>query len=425
MIAPAELWRRLTADKGERRALPAALRAAVRWVLVFYRALSQDRAFERAAALAYGTLLSLVPSMMIVWGVLHATGLFEQDRDQIESLVFGTFLGDIPEVRDVLVPGLNDVNLGAIGAVGTLGWLYVAFRIYMTMEEAYCEMFRVPVTRTLPRRLLHFYVAITAVPVLGLLVYFAIADIADRYGFPLWGTIASVLTPVIVLTMAIKALPNTNVRLVPALLGGAVSGLLVLAGGWAFALYVQTFGSRDPILLIYGSLGIIPVFLFWLYLLWVFVLLGVEVAHVAQDYRSLLRAEREQRLRAEEAGRMPALDTAIEVLAALAQAFRSDGGPVAEKALAERCGLPEHRVLEILRVYATGRYVVRGESGWVVGREPLDVTLHELAEHWHRETTLRRAPTPLGERIGDALRGCLSGTWAEAADAFAGRGSAA
>jgi membrane protein len=385
--------------------------------MLFYRELGQDRAFERAGALAYGTLVSMVPLLMLMYAVLNAAGLLQRDARTVELLVFGTFLGDIPEVRDVLLPGLQGINLGAIGAIGTIGWLYISARIYMVMEEAYSDIFKVPVDRPLWRRLVNFYLAITGGPVVVGLGLFGSLELADRWGATWWDDAVGWTLPVALLVVAIRALPCTTVRWGPALVGGATSGVLIALGAYAFAWYVQTFASTDPIIRLYGSIGIIPVFLFWLWLLWVFVLLGVEVAHVAQDFPSLVRAEEEQRRAESERGRMPSVETAIEVAATVAWYFQHGRAPVSEDEIAQRCHLPPHRVGSVVAVLEQGAILTRAAPGWTMTRPPADISVGTVVEVWRTATTLRRqGGDPLTAHLASVLKESLAGSLADASE---------
>ena len=284
------LYGQLTApEEHGRMAIPAWVRAPFRWGVVFYRELERDRAFERAASLAYGTILGLVPLLMLLVSLIKLAGFWQTDGKVVESFIFGSVLGDIPQVKNMLLPALQTASLGGIGVIGTVGWLYVAFRMYLVMERTFCDIFRVPVERTMAQRLANFYVSITLVPLLLASVALGSFQAASRVNMVFMADVATMLMPIALLTLAIKLLPCTEVRWTPALVGGTIAGALIQLGAWGMALYIRTFLANDPTMVLYGSIGVIPVFLTWLWLLWFCVLLGVEVAHVAQDYRSLVR----------------------------------------------------------------------------------------------------------------------------------------
>jgi membrane protein len=83
--------------------------------------------------------------------------------------------------------------------------------------------------------------------------------------------------------------PHTKVRLTSALLGGFCAALLFEAERQGFSLYVKMSIQTQTI---YGTLGILPLFLVSLFVVSLFILFGAEIAYVHQNFRPLLRAQR-------------------------------------------------------------------------------------------------------------------------------------
>lgn len=413
-----EVYNQISAPDDGSLPIPAPVRGVARWTLVLYRELDRHQAFSKASALAYGSLVALVPLLVLVFAVLQAVGLLALDGGALERLVFETFLGDIPMVRQILLPGLSNANFGVIGAMGTVGWLWISFRIYMTVEATFSEIFGTKVTRSLGRRIVTFYLLLTAGPVAFSLVLFGSIQMAQAAGIPYWDRTLGVLVPIVLLTGFIKAVPSTTVRWGPAIAGGIVSGLLIQVGGFAFAMYLKLFGSTDPLRTLYGSLGIVPVFLFWLWLLWLFVLLGAEVAHVAQNYRSLVRAELEQRRSRAEKVRVPTVETAIEVAAAAAWYFKRGRTPINGTALAERCRIPAARIGVVLEVLEKADVLVRTkDDGWTLARAPEVIKVRDVVDPWRQATSLRRVGgDALSEQLGASLQALLDLPLSEAAE---------
>jgi len=408
------LYRRLTSGE-DYPALLVPLVAVVRWSMVFYWQLVRDRAFSLAGSMAYVTLIAFVPLLLLMFGVLGALGLLDQSMVAIEGLVFQTFLADIPEIRDLLLPGLMRVDLGALGLVGVAGLVVITARLYLMVERAYCDIFGVPVDRPLPNRLLNFYFTLTAVP--GVVVGAAIgaSRVASGLGAALPNTLLAYLLPYLVIFAALKLFPSTRVRWRAAAVGALVSWALLQLGGRLFPLYIKFFASDDPLHLIYGSLGLIPVFLIWLYLLWIFVLLGVEVAYVAQNFKSLLQAEVEQLERERRILRAPSIETALEVAVWVAWYFEQGMGAAPLEELTARCGMRTRETAQILRVLERLDLVAKTDQGWLITRPPDDIELVEVATGWRRITSVRRSETdPVGDDIGKALGQALEGNLANA-----------
>lgn len=396
---------RLLHQIGEGPLAPLAL--PVRWAWVFYRELQRDQAFVRAAGMAYATLVALVPMLVLTYGVLGAVGAADADLEGIVDALMQQVVGQIPEVRDILLPGLRQVNLATLGVVSVCGLLFVAARLYMMVEQAYCDVFSVPVRRGLVFRLLNFYFTMTAIPVVVVLLARGTFALTGEGWWAREGIALGLQYAMLV--AALKLFPATWVRWGPALTGAAVSFVLLELGRRGFGLYVRLFASEDPLQVVYGSLGLVPLFLLWLYLIWVFVLLGAEVANVAQNYTTLIQAE----LEVLEASRprFPSIDAALQVAGRVADAFRSGEGPLHQVRLVERTGLDGRLVAQTLDVLLGAGILVRTDDGWLPARPPEDIALSEVAEKWRAATVHRIPGDPVHHRIDAAL--ALPGTLAD------------
>src|SRR5262249_43618266 len=70
-------------------------------------------------------------------------------------------------------------------------------------------------------------------------------------------------------------IPNTHVRWRDAIAGALVAALVLEALKWAFGFYILQISSYN---LVYGALAGVPIFLLWMYVFWLVVLLGAELA---------------------------------------------------------------------------------------------------------------------------------------------------
>jgi membrane protein len=375
--------------------------ARLTWVL--YHRLLRDKAFLRAAGMAYNTLVALVPLLMLVFGVLGLVGALEQDPAALEDLIFGSFLGNIPEVRAFLLPGLVGVDLSAMGLVGVGGLLVVAMRLYAQVEIAYNEIFGAVLDRPLWLRLMYFYVTATLAPVLLFAAALRSADLMAALGFGgAWvanlSNVSGWVVQVGLLVVAIKAFPCTAVPWRSTLSGAAVSAILLAITGNFFSAYLTFFAADDPVRVIYGSVGVLPVFLLWLYLAWLSVLIGVEVAALAHTWEAFFDAE----FRAMREGREGVARAADEVslllvAAQIAARFLRGDGPTTAASLASDAGLRERDVMPLLRVLEDARAVCRSGEGWTLQRPPDHIDAVDLLRRWRARTSAHIAAPPATE----------------------------
>ena len=358
------------------------LTSALRWAFVFHRQLERDMAFIRAAGMAYASMVALVPGLAVAWFVMAAVGA--GDPESSLGVLFDQAFGAVPGLKETLLPLLAQVDLQAAGVVAVAGLLVVASRLYLMVEKAYCDVFSVSVTRrSMTTRLLSFYFCMTAGPLAAAMLMRGGFRLASGFGMHGGTEVAALALQFLALVLALKLLPATHVRWKPALVGAGVSFVLLEAGRRGVELYVIWVAGADPLGAVYGSLGFIPIFLMWIYLIWLFVLLGVEVAQVMQNYAQLY--EHEMHL-ADEGPDWPTLETAVRVAAWVGWNFANGHGPITAEGLHDRTHL-ELRVLQpVLDALADLDVVVRAGTGWILARPADAISLSDLAVHWRRST---------------------------------------
>ncbi len=412
------LYRRLTAGDDKHWAL-VPVRSTVRWLVFFYQSLKRDHAFIRAAAMTYMTLVAMVPTLMLVFGILHAVGMFSDTGGSdllsgpLGSFFSNTLLGGIPEFRDFLLPGLMQVDLGAMGKIGVAVLAVISARLFMLVESAYNEIFGVTIDRSLGYRILNFYFTMTMLPLIGLVAVLGTEELGiQSVWFADW--LQRALTFALLL-MALKAFPCTKVRWDAAIAGATVSWIGLQIAGMALPFYLSRVIADKPVMAVYGALGLAPVFLLWVYLLWIVVLLGVEVAYVTQNFTSLVAAEDDAFERSHSILRQPSIETAIETAVKVAWAFDRGRGPIDVEILAKTCQVPARELNVVLAVLEEGGILVKADDGgWMPSRPAASIPVAEVIDSWRELTTLRKtASDPIGDAVADALKELLSGTLAD------------
>jgi membrane protein len=168
--------------------------------------------------------------------------------------------------------------------------------------------------------------AATFIGMPGLETLFRLAAALGNYVLPL-------LTVWLVLLALYKFIPHTRVHFGPAAWGAFVAAVLVQIARPGFGLYVSNAIRYERI---YGSLGAIPIFLLWLWLLWVLVLFGAEVAFTVQNIGLLRFRERLHRL----SGLFIDRYLAVRVMMYVAREFWQNGRPMGVEKLAETLQMP-------------------------------------------------------------------------------------
>lgn len=378
----------------------AALHTATAATRLLWTQIERDGVFGRAAAMGYMSLITIVPALVLLYAILHGFGFLSQEAEAIR-FVFAALIGERTPALEFLLPGLEQMNVSALSITGLGTLLIVAVRLFLQVEEAYCDIFQVANTRSWTTRILNFYFAVTVLPTLVAVT--AAQALA-------WGTVVGVddgrawlvvAAQFFALFAALKLLPATRVRWRAALLGASVSVALLQLGGVGFDWYLQTFASRDPLQIIYGALGIIPVFLFWLYIQWVIVLVGVEVAYVTQHFRALLARDQEEHDLSARGVRNLDVACVAAVLVVIGRHFDS-GAPVTDDDIAAESGVGPRDVAQILRILHEERLATSHDGGWRLARPAERIDLPRLLETWRHRTHVVPADLTLPGRLADA-----------------------
>ena len=273
----------------------------LRWYLEqMSRQFLDDDCMERAGALTYTTLFAFVPMMTIGYFVVSVMPEFSGVGGQIESFVFDNFLPDSSAIvqEKLLEFSERARNLTVAGFV----FLYVtAFLMLVTMEKAFNVIWQVAEPRRGLSRFLVYWGVLTLGPAL---VFGAIGISAYLVSMPLLtdfetygvGTVMLGYLPelftVALFTVLYYAVPNCHVPFKHAALGGSLTMLMVELAKEVFAASVST-SSIEPV---YGTFAAVPLFLIWLYFLWVIVLGGAIFVRTLSLERDLEGEQREPML---------------------------------------------------------------------------------------------------------------------------------
>jgi membrane protein len=326
------------------------------------RELRANDAGQMAAALTYRTIFGLVPLLMVSMLAFRLFGNMDAAARQLQTAAYSFFNYQVDPTRPEamafkaalderlfqVMRTVSGLSFEAIGAVGALLLIWAALGLLVSFEDAANHIYRAPRGRSWPTRIGIYWTVLTLGPILLLVVLYAAqywlgrAEALPAAG-PLFAFLAqfgSLAGSFLSLTLLYKLLPNTLVRWRPALAGAFVAAGLWDASKWAFGLYVS---RALPYLKLYGALGLIPLFLFWLYVNWLIVLFGLEIAFTLQAMKGRVFESKDPR------GALTSADPQwlLPVMAAIARGF-AGGQPVGRQALAEELDLRLESVAELV-----------------------------------------------------------------------------
>jgi membrane protein len=245
----------------------------------FIEHMRSERITISAGHLAYVSLLSLVPVIMVFFMIMSAFPAFAEVRGQLENFIFSNF---VPTAGDVVQDYVAEfvANASGMGAVSIVSLLLVALLLISNIDKTFNHIWRTQAQRPLIYTFAIYWMVITLGPFLigsSIVVssYLAgFANFAEEYT-PGLGTFFLKLVPSFAAIGAFLILymivPNRTVRAKYAFCGALLATVLFELSKKGFALYVTSFPSYQ---VIYGALAVIPILFVWVYLSWVVVLLG-------------------------------------------------------------------------------------------------------------------------------------------------------
>jgi hypothetical protein len=187
-------------------------------------------------------------------------------------------------------------------------------------------------------------------------------------------------------------------------MGGLTSAILFETAKFGFGAYTLLLNSSSNAARIYGSLGLLPVFLTWLYLLWFITLLGVEVAYVVQYAADLLPGAQARLMAPDDGGRQPDCFFGLQVLVVMGAWFLSGRGPADNAVIAGILGSTARAVTLASDMLERAGYLTRADDGRFLPARPLDaLTAGEVVNGYRQASVPHTAATEDQEAIRAAI----------------------
>lgn len=417
-------------DDEELLQLEGRLERFTHFCALVLRQFIRNRCLVRASSLAYTTLLALIPLLAVILSV--STSLLKNvDEDKFYQVIasiaprtewpahedYSTPPSDeAPSVE--IVPNAtaetNAVTAAAptetlaavpvttqkeiarwlrdfvqktqgatLGVTGMVVFVFIAILMLSRVEETFNDIWGVAYGRDWLKRVVLYWTTITLGPLL-LLTAASLAGsqhvqvVKDFFQFmPGVGNFIFKLLPLVVLwftfALVYQIVPNARIKFPAALVGGIVAGTLWHLNNLFGFLYVANVTQNSQI---FGKLALVPIFMLGLYLSWVILLLGAQVAYVFQNRAAYLQ----DRL-ADNVNQRGREFVALRIMTLLGQRFQNGLRPASLLHLSTELGVPTRLTQQILRTLGAARLVteVGGTEAAYVPARPLEtINAHHI-----------------------------------------------
>lgn len=334
-----------------------------RVVHALIRDLTQGYLSLEAMSLVYTTLLSLVPLLAVSFSVLKGFGV----HNQLEPLLLQALspLGErAEEATGAIIGFVDNMKVGVLGSLGLVLLLYTVITLIQKVEQVFNHTWRVEVHRPFAQRFSQYLSVLLIGPVL---FFSAVALSSSLRSFAVVETVLSIepfgtlvdtlgrLLPYLLLALTFAFIyifvPNTRVRLASALIGGLVAALLWQSVGWMFARFIVKSTQYTAV---YSGLAIVILFMIWVYVAWLILLVGANVAFYHQHPEYLITRSRDLRLSNRLRERL-----ALLVAGHIARNYLRGGPAWSGEALSETLRIPKTNTQRILDLLVREDFLVR------------------------------------------------------------------
>lgn len=247
-----------------------------------------DKDFQQTAcALTHRTLLAIVPFFAMMFAIARGFNVQNFLLDQLTQR-FASQRDFIVRAVSFVDSYLEHTTDGVFIGVGIVALIVTLYFLLNAVERSFNTIWDCP-ERTFARKFtdytsILFWVPVLMIAAFGISVWID-SGIRSFFLLPNISTIAEIALrvlnfaiQVVVFTLLMKYMPNTNVRLRYALFSGVVCSISfeLLQMLFSFSLYVSSYNA------VYGSFAYIPLFLLWVQFSWLICLVGAQLASAAQ-----------------------------------------------------------------------------------------------------------------------------------------------
>ncbi len=250
-----------------------------------------DGCRQSAAALTYMSLFAVVPLMTLMYSMFSLIPAFQGLESQVQELIFSNFVPQSgAEIQQYLTEFSSQArNLSVVGAVILL---ITSYLMLTNIEQTFNNIWgTVGSRRGLSSFLLYWGILSLGPLLLGiglmmrtyLLSFQLLVDEVDTLGVTalVFGYLPLIFTWA-AFTLLFLAVPNCKVSTRYALIGGLLTAI-------SFELAKVIFGvlvAHSSYTTVYGAFAIVPIFLIWIYLMWIIVLGGAELVRSMETFKT-------------------------------------------------------------------------------------------------------------------------------------------
>jgi len=370
----------------------------------------------RAMSLVYTTLLSIVPLLAVSFSVAKGLGMVSRLRE-VFTQSFTQLGPDGVAIAENILQMVDRIDGRAIGAIGVVIFLWTAVSMIQKVESSFNYVWYVAKTRGFARRFSEYLVVLLIGPVAMGTAFSMIASLRSNAFvaylekvpgiaqiFLLVGESVPYVMIIGMFTFLYYFMPNTKVSVKSALVGGLAGGVMWVTMSVIFTTFIansfRTFA-------VYASFGVGIIALLWLYLNWLVLLLGAQLAFYHQNPAFLRIGRQEPDLSNGMRERL-----ALNIMTVVGNAFRNSNQQVSLTDIGQILSVPTMVLAVVASALEKDGLLVATETETLMpGREMSRIRLQDILNvvrvqgesGYYRDPSWGSEIDALGGRLDEAV----------------------
>jgi membrane protein len=278
---------------------------------------------------------------------------------------------------------VQNMQSKTLGATGMIVLVFIAISMLSRIEDTFNDIWGVTRGRNWLWRIVLYWTTITLGPLLLVVALGLTGNSHFQSGknyfqqMPFVGNLIFGILPLVLLwlTFALiyRIVPNTKVSTSAAFFGGIIAGTLWHLNNVFGFLYISRVVTYKQL---YGSLGLVPVFMVGIYFSWVILLFGAQVAYAFQNRAAYLQDKL-----ADNVNQRGREFVALRIMTCIGQRFQNALPPPTITQIAKELNLPSRLTQKILQTLIATRLVtevIGVENGFVPARPLETINAHDI-----------------------------------------------
>ncbi len=388
----------------------------LRYPYAVLRDLSRGQINLYAMGLVYATLLSLVPLIAFAFAVLKTFGAHRQ----LEPIIYEFFRpvgGSASELTQRVMQFADSVSTGLVGSVGLALLLWTLLGTIKKVEDGFNFVWRVEHARSFARRVTE-YVGLLIIGPMVVVSFIGLTHTAMQSAPAQWARNVPLfdrlmafgidISPYVMVTVLFTAVymfvPNTKVKLKPAIIGGLAGGVLWAAVGKLFTMLV-VYSTRLTV--VYAGFAIIVAMLLWTYFGWLILLIGAQISFYVQNRNYLRLGLTDLRLSAVQREQLT-----LKVMYFIGRAYHDGKTRWSVDTLARELGMPGIAISQIVsHLEAAGLLTCAEDERLLPARDLGSIPVREIVDIARNQKAGQVAPRSIKLPAVDAITAKMDEAW--------------